>query len=146
MESVPQLETLEVARVPGMWNPMASVIAECCRSLTYLKYVPTLRCHNLTSLLLPSMSQNSSVSDEGIRSLAIAFQLRYLNISECNITDQAVVSLCKYSSKLNTLKLRDCRLLTNLSLRHIAHLPLLEDLDMALCPKVNQTCLAVVVL
>ena len=37
LESLPALESLEVARVGP--NPGLELIAECCRSLTALKYI-----------------------------------------------------------------------------------------------------------
>ena len=83
------------------------------------------------------------MTDKGVIYLTALTNLRYLNLSECNITDQAITSVTRVCLRLSTLKLRQCALLTHQSMRAASHLPELEELDMAQCVKVCLTFLKI---
>lgn len=87
---------------------------------------------HLTSLQLRQCDQ---LTNDGFTSLInVQPSLTYLDLTfSVRITDPSVMKICENLKQLKVLKLRRCRALTDVSVKMVVDLPLLEVLDISDC-------------
>ena len=88
-----------------------------------------------------NLSENRKVSDAGVESLAGCARLRELNLSSCDITNDAILTL-KHFPQLEILNLSFCPRINDTGLRAVKDLRRLVYLDLQGCPRITRAGLA----
>lgn len=96
------------------------------------------KCEKLVNL---NLSENRKISDDGIEGLQALSQLRELNLSSCDITNESIPSLVPLSL-LENLNLSYCHRITDAGMKHIPDLRRLKYLDLQGCPRISRGGLA----
>jgi len=95
----------------------------------------------LASLTMLNLSENRSISDEGMRSLPALANLAILNLSSCGITGQGLEPLKKLT-RLENLDLSYCNRLNDLGIKSLGSIPTLKQLNLQGCIKVTHAGVA----
>ena len=95
-------------------------------------------CRKLVNL---NLSENRKITDDGIEGLRALGQLRELNLSSCDITNEAIQSLASLSM-LENLNLSYCHRITDAGMKYIPDLRRLKFLDLQGCPRISRGGLA----
>ena len=97
--------------------------------------------HECQALVMLNLSENRKITDEGIEKLRSLSRLRELNLSSCDITNDAIPFL-KSLSSLQNLNLSYCHRITDQGLKAITDLRRLNFLDLQGCPRISRGGLA----
>ncbi len=90
----------------------------------------------LTPLIMLNLSENRSITDEGLDSLQALDRLKILNLSSCSITSTGMQAL-KTFTRLVQLDLSYCNRINDQGLKVLKALPNLASLNLQGCSKVT---------
>lgn len=95
----------------------------------------------LASLTMLNLSENRSISDEGMPSLTALTNLKHLNLSSCGITNRGLEPL-KDLAHLENLDLSYCNRLNDRGVKLLGGIPTLKQLSLQGCIKVTHAGVA----
>lgn len=90
----------------------------------------------IKSLVMLNLSENRSITDEGLESLQALDRLKILNLSSCSITSTGMLAL-KAFTRLVQLDLSYCNRINDQGLKVLKTLPNLAFLNLQGCSKVT---------